>query len=276
MAARHGTISPTLRAGVPFLGGLWGGGGWRLLRAPTHGGGGCRWEPRPAWPKKPGGVPWARGPLQGRTSDSPGGTPLSPPPGGDAQLLRSTLAGGGVPHLGTLPPPDPPFRPVVVSLRGPGQSPIFHVILNVGPPRGVGVPGLCPLLVTVFAPATFTCVGPSLSRVPFLGALLSATRPPVLRNTSVADPPPFSGSKNHESFGFFSILSRKSVSGSRLHGVCMGRSGTSANAAYAPFSRFCYVGGFGNLGDPVLPTLRGVSGDVVTVNVTMKGRLGTR
>ena len=26
MAARHGTISPTLRAGVPFLGGLWGGG----------------------------------------------------------------------------------------------------------------------------------------------------------------------------------------------------------------------------------------------------------
>ena len=27
MAARHGTISPTLRAGVPFLGGLWGGGG---------------------------------------------------------------------------------------------------------------------------------------------------------------------------------------------------------------------------------------------------------
>ena len=28
---------------------------------------------------------------------------------------------------------------------------------------------------------------------------------------------------------------------------------------------FGYVGGFGNLGDPVLPTPRGVSGDVVTV-----------
>ena len=28
---------------------------------------------------------------------------------------------------------------------------------------------------------------------------------------------------------------------------------------------FCYVGGFGDLGDPVLPTLRGVSGDVVSV-----------
>ena len=26
-----------------------------------------------------------------------------------------------------------------------------------------------------------------------------------------------------------------------------------------------YVGGFGDLGDPVVPTLRGVSGDVVTV-----------
>ena len=70
---------------------------------------------------------------------------------------------------------------------------------------------------------------------------------------------------NHESFGFFSILSRKSVSGSRLHGVCVGRSGTSACAIYAPFSHFCYVGGFGDLRDPVVPTLRGVNGDVVTV-----------
>ena len=41
MAARHGTVSPTLRAGVPFLGGLrGGGGGWRLLCAPSHAGGG--------------------------------------------------------------------------------------------------------------------------------------------------------------------------------------------------------------------------------------------
>ena len=60
-----------------FLGGLRGGGGWRLLCAPMHaGGGGRRWELRPAWLKKPGGVPWARGPLRGRTLDSPGGTPL--------------------------------------------------------------------------------------------------------------------------------------------------------------------------------------------------------
>ena len=32
----------------------------------------------------------------------------------------------------------------------------------------------------------------------------------------------FWGVKNHESFWFFSILSRKSVFGSKLHGVCVG------------------------------------------------------
>ena len=52
MAARHGTISPTLCAGVPLWGGREGGGCWPLWCAPTHVGGGCRWEPRPAWPKK--------------------------------------------------------------------------------------------------------------------------------------------------------------------------------------------------------------------------------
>ena len=77
--------------------------------------------------------------------------------------------------------------------------------------------------------------------------------------------PPFFGSKIMNLLGFFSILSRKSVSGSRLHGVCMGRSGTSADAVYALFNRFCYVGVFGNLSDPVVPTLRGVSGDVATI-----------
>ena len=47
--------------------------------------------------------------------------------------------------------------------------------------------------------------------------------------------------------------------------VCMGRSGTSAAAVDALSSHFCYVGGFGDLGHPVVPTLRGMSGDVMTV-----------
>ena len=55
----------------------------------------------------------------------------------------------------------------------------------------------------------------------------------------------------------FLILSRRSVSGSQLHRICV--------ALYALFGHFCYVGGFGDLGDPVVPTPRGVSGDVVTV-----------
>ena len=45
----------------------------------------------------------------------------------------------------------------------------------------------------------------------------------------------------------------------------MGRSGTSADAAYALFRHFCCDGGFGDLGDPVVPTPRGVSGDFVIV-----------
>ena len=79
-----------------------------------------------------------------------------------------------------------------------------------------------------------------------------------------APPPPFWGSK-FMNLWVFSILSRKSVSEFRFHGVCMGRSGTSVDAVYALFSHFCYVGGFGDLGDPVVPILRGVRGDVVTL-----------
>ena len=48
----------------------------------------------------------------------------------------------------------------------------------------------------------------------------------------------------------------------------------SPYAVYALLNHFCYVGGFGDLGDPVLPTLRGVSGDVVTIYAYLdtKGR----
>ena len=39
----------------------------------------------------------------------------------------------------------------------------------------------------------------------------------------------------------------------------------STDAVYAFFGHFCYVGSFGGLGEPMVPTMRGVSGDVVTV-----------
>ena len=54
----------------------------------------------------------------------------------------------------------------------------------------------------------------------------------------------------------------------------MERSGNSADAAHALSSLFCYVGRFGDLGDPVLLTLKGVSEDVVTAYAyhSTKGR----
>ena len=45
----------------------------------------------------------------------------------------------------------------------------------------------------------------------------------------------------------------------------MERGGTSAYAVDAVFSHFHYLSVFGNLSDPVVPTLRGAIGDVVTV-----------
>ena len=50
----------------------------------------------------------------------------------------------------------------------------------------------------------------------------------------------------------------------RLHRVCVEWSGTSAHAVYAVFTCFCYIGVFGNLTDPVVPTLRCASRDVMT------------
>ena len=43
------------------------------------------------------------------------------------------------------------------------------------------------------------------------------------------------------------------------------RGGGGGSQGIGLFSHFCYVGGFGDLVDPVVPTLRGVSGDIVTV-----------
>ena len=77
-------------------------------------------------------------------------------------------------------------------------------------------------------------------------------------------PPPFVVSEIMNLLGFFGFEPQKCF-WVPTPWVCMGRSATSVHAVYALFSHFCFVGGFGDLGDPVLPTLRGASGDVVTV-----------
>ena len=65
-------------------------------------------------------------------------------------------------------------------------------------------------------------------------------------------------------FFFLSILSRKIAFGSQLHSFCVERSGTTTSAVHAVLSGFCYVGIFGDVSDPVVPTLRRASEDVVT------------
>ena len=77
----------------------------------------------------------------------------------------------------------------------------------------------------------------------------------------MSNPPPLFGSKIMNLLVLFDF-EPKCFSRSRLHGVCRGRSGTSASAGYALLSHFWYVGGFGH---PVVPTLSSMSGDVVTV-----------
>ena len=75
--------------------------------------------------------------------------------------------------------------------------------------------------------------------------------------------PPLFLVDNHESFGFLSILSPKSVSDPGFIGFVWSGVGQALHAIYAAFSCFCYVGVFDNLTHPVVPTLRGASEDVV-------------
>ena len=48
-------------------------------------------------------------------------------------------------------------------------------------------------------------------------------------------------------------------------GFVWGGGGRALYVVYALFSHVCYVGSFGELGDPMVPTLRGLSVDVVIV-----------
>ena len=66
--------------------------------------------------------------------------------------------------------------------------------------------------------------------------------------------PPFFGSKITNLLVFFDFEPKKCFRVPTPWGLY---------AVYALLIHSCYVGGFGNLGDPV--TLRGVSGDIVTV-----------
>ena len=78
--------------------------------------------------------------------------------------------------------------------------------------------------------------------------------------------PPFFWVENPESCGFFGFRAEKVFPGPDSMGFVWGGVGRAlVQFMYALFGHFCYVGGFGDLGDPVVPTLRGVSGDIVTV-----------
>ena len=69
-------------------------------------------------------------------------------------------------------------------------------------------------------------------------------------------PTPFFWAEHHESFGFlFYFQPKKSF-----------RVPTPWGLYGAEWDFFWYVGGFGDLGDPVVPNARGVSGDVVIVH----------
>ena len=76
--------------------------------------------------------------------------------------------------------------------------------------------------------------------------------------------PPFLGSKIMNLLVFFDFEPKKCFRVRTPWGL-YGVEWDERFSGCALFSHFCYVGGFGDLTDPVVPTLRGVSGDVVTI-----------
>ena len=85
-----------------------------------------------------------------------------------------------------------------------------------------------------------------------------------MKNVEKNNPPPLFGSKilnllvsfDFEAKKCFRVPTPWGLYGAEWDGPCAG---------YAPFSHFCDVGSFDDLPDPELPTLRGVTGDVVTI-----------
>ena len=77
--------------------------------------------------------------------------------------------------------------------------------------------------------------------------------------------PPFFGSQIMNLLVFFDFEPKKCFRVPTLWGLYGAEWDERFCNLCTLFSQFCYVGGFGDLGDPVVPTLRGASGDVVTV-----------
>ena len=76
---------------------------------------------------------------------------------------------------------------------------------------------------------------------------------------------PVFGVQNHESFGFsFDFEAQKCFRVPTPWGL-YGAEWDERLRSSCTFQPFCYVDSFGDLGDPMLPPLRGVSGDVVTI-----------
>ena len=87
-----------------------------------------------------------------------------------------------------------------------------------------------------------------------------------VKNVEKKAPPFFGGRKSRIFwFFFFDFEPKKCFRVPTLWGLY----GVEWDERCMPFMHFfshCwYVGGFGDLGDPVVPTLRGASGDVVTL-----------
>ena len=76
--------------------------------------------------------------------------------------------------------------------------------------------------------------------------------------------PPFFGSKIMDLLVFFDCERKKCFRVPTPWGL-YGAEWGERLCIYALSSHFCYVGGFGAPGDPTVPTLRGLGGDVVTV-----------
>ena len=82
------------------------------------------------------------------------------------------------------------------------------------------------------------------------------------KNVMKNDPPSFFGSKIMNLLVFFDFEPKKCFSGPDSIWFFFSAEWDERLCIHTHFSRFCYVGVFGDLSDPVVPPLGGASGDV--------------